>query len=96
MSLAIKQYVIQPNPIEAVLITHENIAEAALWCGGEVTSRAKPGDPEDVYEYLTYPQIHGTSRVGVGDYLIKSRMNGRFAHSVAATFEQNYKQLGSR
>lgn len=69
----IRDYIVRPDPVEAVLISNENIDFAARWCGGEIgnTDNASPVE-------LMYPTLAGAKSVKLGEYLVKDRDTSRF------------------
>jgi len=86
-----KMYFAKQQPgIEAMLLTRENMDEAAKWCGGSVESDTKPSDPTDVYICLLFPTLNGIGKANVNEYLLRDA-DGRFVNMSRSTFEAQYE-----
>lgn len=84
MTLKIEHYNRIPFPVEVVVVTEENIREAARWCGGQIRHLTKSvpsvddgPEPEKVrVPYVkvpvTNPLNDRQTKAFVGDYISKS------------------------
>ena len=92
-------------PVDAIQLTRENVDEVAAWCGGEVFSAAKPGDPSDIYVALDIPTLGGklraetfhasTYRDGAyhgGDYVVRDA-EGKYFPVAPDVFDATYDAL---
>lgn len=94
---AIKSYQTTPERVEAILLSKDNLDEAALWCGGQAGSTVKASDPSDVAYHVTVPSLHTPFYVHVGEYLVKHLDTGRFSSMSRAEFEKKgFHEVGLR
>jgi len=91
-----KRYRKRPEFVEAVKLTKDNLAEAAMWAGGRVFEDAKASDPDDVAMGVYIPTMEGVIAVRVGDYIFKRETDGALDVSSAREFERVYEGLGHR
>lgn len=75
MSVSPKSYVRKPFRVNAVQVTHENLAEVSEWCKGEVQEDIKgastrPYIKVPVHRPLNQRQTHAF----VGDWILESEM----------------------
>lgn len=59
----------KPEPVEAVQVTHDNMADVAEWCGGTVESAACCGDGPPYWVRLDTPE--GSRVAGHGNYVAR-------------------------
>ena len=78
--------------VEAMLVSEETAEDAANWCGGEVGADVKPGNPEDIFNYVLVPALSGAIKVWFGDYLIRD-YRGRYTSMSAKIFEQKFTEI---
>lgn len=78
--------------VEAMLVSEETAEDAANWCGGEVGADVKPGDPEDIFNYVLVPTLGGVIKVRFGDYLIQD-YRGRYTSMPAEIFEKKFTEI---
>ena len=82
----VKRYI--PKPIEACLITADNLSEVAAWCGGEIffkdDEKSETGSAGGDSEQKTYT-------ADVGDYIIKTK--GSFFVVNGESFNALYEQI---
>lgn len=90
-----KTYIKNPDPVQAVLLTRENLEEVAKWCGGDSVEVSKPGDPTDVYYGIDYPTLSGKARINLNHYLIRNEF-GKFSSLNKETFERVFTERGKR
>jgi hypothetical protein len=84
----IKNYAPKDGPVEAVLVSEDNLNAVAEWCSGEVFN----GSTNSI---LLVPGIPTALEVSTGAYLIR-KSNGRFFSMPPLEFEEKYKEVGLR
>lgn len=82
--LELENYELRPNPVQAVIVTRENVKDVAEWCGGNVIDTAG-------YTYLDVPSIEGFRRIPMGDVVIYNE-DGKFYPLSRTTFERRYRR----
>lgn len=85
-----------PERVEALLLTENNLDEAAKWCGGVPNDSGKPSDPSDIYKSVKVPSLTGVFNVSVGEYLVRDLETGRFSGKTKAGFESRFHKVGVR
>jgi hypothetical protein len=81
------RYIKKPHAVEAVQLTRTNVEFLANWCGGVVIRERQ------AYISLDIPNLFGSLRVQVGDYLTKDEQ-GRFDRVSESEFESAYQPEG--
>ena len=52
----------------------------------------KPGDPEDIFNYVLVPTLGGVIKVRFGDYLVQD-YRGRYTGMSADLFEKKFTEI---
>jgi len=87
-----RRYWERRTPIEAMLLTNENMKEAAKWCGGEVDTFKRQYLPAT--SYLIVPGISTRTHAYVGHYLVRE-VDGIFHPFDKDSFEKLYESMSS-
>ena len=87
-----KRYWERRTPIEAMLLTNENVKEAAKWCGGKVDVVRRSYLPPQTF--IVVPGISTPTHAYVGDYLVREN-NGIFQPFEKESFEKLYESMSS-
>lgn len=82
--LEIEKYELRPYPVQAVIVTRENVVDVAEWCSGNVITSAG-------YTYLEVPSVEGFRRIPMGDVVIHNE-EGKFYPLSRTTFERRYQR----
>lgn len=77
----------KPVVVEAMLVTTDNVHEAANWCDGYINAE-RDLDSED--PYIEIRTLEGTMRANVGDWIIRG-VKGEFYPCKAAIFDATYE-----
>lgn len=59
------------EPIEANLLTPNNAAAVALWCGGVLVEEQDALNHEDKYVAINVPTAHGMKRAQEGTWIVR-------------------------
>jgi hypothetical protein len=94
-SKGIKNFKTKVKVESAIKLTHDNLDDAADWCGGMVVSDSKASDPTDVYRYVKVPSIYGPLTAEIGSYIVKDD-HGRFRIEVAEDYEETMEPFVTR
>lgn len=91
-----ERWVPKNQGFEAVRISMENIKEAAIWCGGEVSKRTQPTTIDEAYDtVLRIPGLAGAVEATIGHYLIKLP-DGKFTSMSPVEIEKDFKKVARR
>jgi len=93
MTNVVKRYQRKPDNLEAIELREHTMATAATWCGGIVNREVDRG--VDAYTEILVPNIGGTKKGHVGDYLVR-RTDGRFDVLKKSEFDAEYEEIGKR
>ena len=90
--LKIKRYIKKPIPVEAVLLTKENLKEVRDWIRKETGKRENAAVKEEI-GLLIFRTLEGVQRAYAGKHYIVKGVKGEFYPVEKEIFEETYEEV---